>query len=220
MNDDTTPFFHGRFHDVQEMVSCHPVLDMSYLQLGRGHFVGELSGFPLPNGVFWRSRANLGVVGSCDIPKGFLLVGVATLCGDYWHDRPVAAETMAVGNSCSGLLHRTSEGHGAWVWLIRHERYLELAETLGLKLANLEKPQILYEVLPGRNFHVTSQHTHRLFVVRSFLCQRLSPIEPGRTRAHSRIQSLYRLRSLPGMPFARGGGMDHFSPPQGYAASK
>jgi AraC family ethanolamine operon transcriptional activator len=150
MNDDTTPFFHGRFHDVQEMVSCHPVLDMSYLQLGRGHFVGELSGFPLPNGVFWRSRANLGVVGSCDIPKGFLLVGVATLCGDYWHDRPVAAETMAVGNSCSGLLHRTSEGHGAWVWLIRHERYLELAETLGLKLANLEKPQILYEVLPGR----------------------------------------------------------------------
>ena len=58
MDDDTTPFFHGRFHDVQEMVSHHPMLDMTYVQLGRGHFVGELSGFPLPNGVFWRSRAN------------------------------------------------------------------------------------------------------------------------------------------------------------------
>lgn len=148
MDDDTTPFFHGRFHDVQEMVSHHPMLDMTYVQLGRGHFVGELSGFPLPNGVFWRSRANLGVVGSCEIPKGFLMVGVATLRGDYWHDRPVAFETMVVGNSCSGLLHRTSEGHGAWVWLIRHERYLELAETLGLKLTNFEKPQILYAIPP------------------------------------------------------------------------
>lgn len=154
LTNSVFPFFHGCFPDVQEMVSHHPMLEMSYVQVDRGRFVGELSGFPLPAGIFWRSRANLGVLGSCEIPKGFLLVGVSTLDGDFWHDRPVSADVMAVGSFSSGLLHRTSGGHGAWVWLIRLERYLELAETLGLKISNFENPEILYSVRPEPIAHL------------------------------------------------------------------
>ena len=125
------------------------MLEMSYVQVSRGRFRGELSGFSLPSGMFWHSQANVGVTGECGIPDGYLLVGLTTQEGDYWHDRPVTTGTMVIGNPSTGLCHRTGEFHGAWVWLLRQERYQELAESLGLNVVDFDRSRILFDVRPG-----------------------------------------------------------------------
>ncbi len=148
-SDDQWPIFQESFSELQEMSDCHPLLDFSYRQLGRGQFQGDFFGCGLPHGIFWRSRLNLSLEGEADIPPGYALVALSQGSPDYWHNQIVPADSLAFGKGPHGLRHRSKANHEAWVFLLSFERYYEVAKTLGLEASSFAETPPVQAVLPG-----------------------------------------------------------------------
>jgi AraC family transcriptional regulator, ethanolamine operon transcriptional activator len=142
------PVLRSAFSDLREMCASHPMLNLSYVQLGRGQFRGEFFGFPLPHGMFWRSRVNLAVEGESDIPDDYTMVALSSGGEETWHDQVVGPSDLALGYGPLGLKHRTSPDHEAWVWLLEYHRYLKLADALGLQVRNLCTLRLFQDVHP------------------------------------------------------------------------
>ena len=97
-------------------------------------------GFPLQQGLFWRSRANLGGYGSADIPAGHLLIAtIGRGCRkELWHGRQVGTGSLALGNHQTGLEHSAGSDHESCAWLLPVDRYRSEAEALGLEVPPLD----------------------------------------------------------------------------------
>jgi AraC family ethanolamine operon transcriptional activator len=122
--------------EIGEMTAGLPILNHRYVQLDRGAFQGNVQGVPLSEGLFWRTRANLGGYGTADIPPGFMLVALAGTNSkhEHWHGRRIDNDSIALANHRTGLEHRAGPGHESLAWLIPMRRYSEEAGALGLEV--------------------------------------------------------------------------------------
>lgn len=124
------------YSDIGEMTAGLPLLNHRYIQLDRGAFQGDVLGIALSEGLFWRSRANLGGYGSADVPPGYQMVALTgpRAPQEYWHGRLMEIDSLALASHRTGLEHRAGPCHEALAWLIPVRRYLEEAEALGLEV--------------------------------------------------------------------------------------
>lgn len=134
-----------RTNEIEYLASHSPLEGVSYVQVDRGPFQGHLEGYQLPSGFLWGSWANLGGVGQGQIPRGNLLCALTgpEVHRDRWHGRPIAPNSLALGNWHCGFHHRAGINHQTWVWLLPEALLLQEAEALGRVFTPVQEPLVL-----------------------------------------------------------------------------
>lgn len=129
------PTVYQEFVDIHLLASSHPLIKMSYRQADRGRFQGSILAFPLPHGLLWQSRANVGGPGLGHIPEGYLMVGMCTRGNsEKWHGRDTQVGVASYG---VGLNHRAPADHDAICWMLHWDYVHRVSEQLGIAIPGL-----------------------------------------------------------------------------------